>query len=394
MRGVVYNGMTRTRQVRPSCMGLLSNLLRVLVALIALAASNSVFANGTNRVLTNVCDILSLSAKQAKKHEPVFVHGIVTAAESQWNGQFFVQDSTGGIFVANHSDLQPSPGDLVEISGVSHPGAFAPIINNPKWKKLGTAPLPEARTVPIEQVMSGGEDSQRVEISGIVRAAQMSGTESNLDLAIASAGYRFHAFPKILPEWIRNGLVGATVRLRGTAAAFFNQVQRRLTSLICSCRSPADFVVESRSPSIPLPNPCWLSIISRNIGRTSRPGQRVHVKGRITYQRPGEELFLQDESGGLRVKSRQQWTPWLWATWLRWSALRISKISCPCCRTRFCGRHPSRQHGPDAQGRDDAGGAGRLVPRGLGHFARQVAGCVSSGGTADRPAGKCGLERS
>ena len=40
----------------------------------------------------------------------------------------------------------------------------------PRWHKLGTAPLPEAKPTPIEQLMAGIEDSQRVEISGIVRA--------------------------------------------------------------------------------------------------------------------------------------------------------------------------------------------------------------------------------
>ncbi len=43
----------------------------------------------------------------------------------------FVQDSTGGIFVGDLNDPPPKPSDLVEISGVIHPGAFAPIIGQP-----------------------------------------------------------------------------------------------------------------------------------------------------------------------------------------------------------------------------------------------------------------------
>ena len=66
----------------------------------------------------------------------------------------------------------PVPGDVVEVSGESFPGAYAPTIKNARWKKLGTAPLPEAKPVSIERLMSGTEDSQRVEISGIVRTAQ------------------------------------------------------------------------------------------------------------------------------------------------------------------------------------------------------------------------------
>jgi signal transduction histidine kinase len=36
----------------------------------------------------------------------------------------------------------------------------------------------------------------------------------------------------------------------------------------------------------------------------SSPANLVHVKGIVTYQRPGEDLFLQDSTGGLQIKSR------------------------------------------------------------------------------------------
>src|SRR5436309_3120427 len=93
----------------------------------------------------------------------------------------FIQDETSGVFVENLSTNRPDVGDVVEISGVSHPGAFAPIISRPKWAKVGTAPLPNARLVPIEQIMSGAEDGQRVEVVGIVRAVEPGPTNFDLD---------------------------------------------------------------------------------------------------------------------------------------------------------------------------------------------------------------------
>jgi signal transduction histidine kinase len=298
-------GMAPTFQAHESPAGWLSKAGRGMVVFIVLAAMNVVFAQETKPPLTNASGVLSLSTKQASKRLPVFVRGIVTAAEPQWNGQFFVQDSTGGIFVENLNDRQPEPGDLVEISGVSHPGAFAPIISQPKWKKLGPAPLPEAKPVPMEQLMSGTEDSQRVEVSGIVRAAQITSTKLNLDLDIASGGYRFHAFPKIPPGMDPQCLVGARVRVKGTAAASYYPGLRRLIAVNLFMPLPSDFVVEATEPADPFGEPLLaLNSIAR-YRRDRRPGQRVHVKGRITYQRPGEDLFLQDSSGGLQVKSRQ-----------------------------------------------------------------------------------------
>jgi signal transduction histidine kinase len=297
--------MTRMPQAHHSPTIWLCKTWLGLAVFLGLAVANRAWASQTNELLSHASDILSLSAKQASKRLPVHVKGIVTAAEPQWHGQFFVQDSTGGIFVENLSDVRPEPGDVVEISGVSHPGAFAPIISQPDWVKVGTAPLPQAKIVPIEQLMSGSEDSQRIEISGIVRAAQISDTKSNLDLDIASAGYRFHAFPKIIPGVDPQCLVGASVRLKGTAAASFNPGLRRLIAVNLFMPLPEDFVVESTESSDPFAEPLMALHNIAEYRRDSRPGQRVHVKGAVTYQRPGEELFLHDKSGGLRVKSRQ-----------------------------------------------------------------------------------------
>jgi len=297
--------MTRIPQAYQRPTGWLSKTWPGMVAFIGLVYAHVASAQQTSQLLTNTSDVLSLSIKQATRHIPVLVTGVVTAAEPQWKGQFFVQDLTGGVFVENTRGRPPEPGDRIEISGVSHPGAFAPIIGQPSWKKLGTAPLPEAIPVPIEQLMSGSEDSQRVEISGIVRAAQITDTKSNLDLDIASAGYRFHAFPKIVPGMDPQRLVGARVRLKGTAAASLNPGLRRLIAVNLFVPRAEDFVVETTESVDPFAEALTPLNDIAHYRKDSRPGKRVHVKGAITWQRPGEELFLQDKSGGLRVKSRQ-----------------------------------------------------------------------------------------
>src|SRR5262249_15829007 len=119
--------------------------------------------------LTNAAGVLALPAKEALLGLPVSITGVVTVAETttNWNGRFFVQDGSGGVFVDNKGGKQPAVGDVVEVAGVSHPGGYAPVVRKPRWKKLGTAPLPEAKPVTVERLMSGTEDSQRVEISGI-----------------------------------------------------------------------------------------------------------------------------------------------------------------------------------------------------------------------------------
>ena len=63
---------------------------------ICLASQNLMAAGQPRETLTNASDVLALTAKEASSAIPISVKGIVTAAETNWNGKFFVQDSSGG----------------------------------------------------------------------------------------------------------------------------------------------------------------------------------------------------------------------------------------------------------------------------------------------------------
>ena len=255
-----------------------------------------------NKALTNAADVLALSADESALDIPIVIKGVVTVAETNWDGQFFVQDSSGGVFVENVRGRQPVPGDLVEVSGISHPGGYAPIIAKPHWTKVGTAPLPEAKRVTIEQLMSGAEDGQRVEISGIVRTAQWSG--SCIGIELASGGYRLRAFFPSAPGADPQSLVGAKVLLKGTTAAGFNASLRQFSTVTLFIPQPADLIIEEPAPARPFDQPAIPLNGIAQYRKDSSPGNQVHVKGVVTYQRKGEDLFLQDATGGLQVKSR------------------------------------------------------------------------------------------
>jgi signal transduction histidine kinase len=253
--------------------------------------------------LTNAIDVLALPADRALSGIPVSVRGVVTAAMPDWEGRFFVQDASAGVFVENISDQQPAPGDFVQVSGVSAPGGFAPIITRPLWHKLGTAPLPDAHPVRIEQLMAGIEDSQRVEISGIVRTVRLANEVAVFE--IVSGGYRLSVYTPSSSGVDGEHLVGATVRVRGTAATSFNGQLRHLITVALYVPFPSDFIVEKTEGGDPFERPVIPLNSVAQYRRDRSPDKRIHVKGVVTYQRPGEDLFLQDDSGGLQVKTSQ-----------------------------------------------------------------------------------------
>jgi signal transduction histidine kinase len=167
---------------------------------------------------------------------------------------------------------------------------------------IGRAPLPPARKVPIEHFMSGVEDGQRVEVTGVVRTAEVENSLLSVDLV--SAGYRFHVFAQLPPGLELSKLIGARVRVRGTAAAHFNAQLRQLITVKVFAPQLEDFVVEEREPVDPFSEPVLPLGRIAQYRKDHTPGKRVHVKGVVTHQRLGEDLFLQDETGGLRVPSR------------------------------------------------------------------------------------------
>ena len=259
----------------------------------------------TNTILTRAADVLALPDDQASSGIPVFVKGVVTVAEPYWSGRFFLQDASGGVFVENRTN-QPSVGDVVEISGVTRAGGYAPCITKPIWKKLGAAPLPDARPVTIEELMSGVEDSQRIAITGVIREAQTNGSEFVCE--VVSGGYRFRAYLPAQKGMDLQSLVGAKVLLKGTVATAYNAppntALRHFISVTLYVTQPADFIVEEAPSVNPYDQPLAPLNAIAQYRRDRLANGQVHVEGVVTYQRNGQDLFLQDASGGLQVKSK------------------------------------------------------------------------------------------
>ena len=275
----------------------------VALCLFSLLSGARVIAAGdADTVLTNASAVLALSGEQAARAMKVSIRGVVTATEPDWAGRFFIQDSSGGVFVENISTNHPLPGDLLELTGITFPGGYAPTVTKPHFKNIGRAPLPRARPVAVEELMSGAEDGQRIEISGIVRNAQVVG--KLLEVEVFSGGYRVPIYEPLPPGLDPQKLVGARVHVAGTPATAYNAPLRHLIAVDVYVPFATDFVIEKAARCDPFQEP--LTPVN-NIAqyRASRSfADRIHVKGVVIYQRKGQDLFIQDATGGLQIKSR------------------------------------------------------------------------------------------
>ncbi|MDB6169589.1 MAG: hypothetical protein JWM88_2453 [Verrucomicrobia bacterium] len=259
--------------------------------------------SAAGRVLTTAAEVRALSTSEASSNLRATIRGVVTAAEPDWSGKFVVQDESAGIFVQNIGP-QPEIGDYLEVSGQTGAGWFAPVIQSTSWKKLGTAPLPPAKQVSIERLMAGVEASQRIEISGLVRSVTYVASQKTM-VEISIGGYRVRVFPKLSSRLSPRSLVAAKIRARGTVGTAFNAARRQLTAVNLFVPTEEDFVIEEPESHPPFDQPALAIGDLAKFRTSSNLGERLHVKGVVTCQRPGLDLFIQDETGGLHLESRQ-----------------------------------------------------------------------------------------
>jgi len=108
-------------------------------------------------VLTRTAQIRALSPEEAARRIPVRLRAIVTLYDSGWN-DLFVLDATGGAYVTVDQRLDLRQGQLVEVTGVSGPGEFAPVVESPHVRIIGRGELPVPRKVSYEELISGTLD--------------------------------------------------------------------------------------------------------------------------------------------------------------------------------------------------------------------------------------------
>jgi hypothetical protein len=174
-----------------------SEWLRPLLVLLAwslsaVAAQCQESGQAKRPTLTHVAQVRGMTIREARRGYPVRIRGIVTYYN--WDGgDLFIQDSTAGIWV-NPGDTKLSlhSGELVQVEGTSGVGDFAPEIDHARFRSLGEAPLPEPRRPTSDDLASGRQDSQWIELQGVVRS--VAERDGGLVLNLSSGAFECSVF--------------------------------------------------------------------------------------------------------------------------------------------------------------------------------------------------------
>jgi signal transduction histidine kinase len=262
-------------------------------------------AQAPTEELRTAAAVRGLTVEQAQQRQPVRLRGVVTFFDETLFSRF-IQDDTAGIYLRDSTNTPAlRPGQRVEVEGTTSPGEYAPIVVPERVSVLGEAPLPTPKPVTYEQLASGQEDSQFVEIAGIVRWVHFDEASQHHLIEIATGGGRLSVFARQLSVKRTEELLDSTVRVRGVCSTQFNH-QRQLFAIRLMVPRPDDLVIELPAPQDPF-GIAWRPIGSLlQFAPRETYGHRVKVAGAVIYYEPGQALFLQDGEQGVEVQTKQQ----------------------------------------------------------------------------------------
>jgi len=260
--------------------------------------------------LTTALQAHSLNTAEAARAYPVHLRAVITYyAPNSGNGfaSMFVNDETSGIWVnlpANTIASLPA-GTLVDVTGVSSNGMFAPVIASPQVRIIGHSHLPEkAVRVYRTALFSGLYDSQWVEIEGTVHSFSKTGNTVTLHVEMPDGNVNV-----VMPEESGanySSLVDAKVLIRGNAAPIFSRVKFQMVSTRLLSPGLAAVKIQDPAPGDPFNQPATPVGSLTRWDYISLLKHRVHLRGTVTLFWPGSSLCLRDASGTICTQTQEQ----------------------------------------------------------------------------------------
>ena len=262
--------------------------------------------------LTTCAEVRELSRDEAALQRLARVRGVVTLVPADGGGSFVVHDGTG-LWISVPPPARTAPavaaptvGDLVEVTGPTNTGHFAPTLSGEMVTILGRSELPAPRRIPFLGLESGIYDCQSVTLTGVVQAAESPPRQNRkeLSLVISTATGRFTYVIYGESEIATTELVNAEVSVTGVFLSYFNSRREFLGSRIFS-NNPGDLRILRAAPPDAFTAPAVT--MGNAVGFSSR-GIDLHrrrTRGTVTLSKPGSYFYIQEGRQALRINTRQ-----------------------------------------------------------------------------------------
>jgi len=261
-------------------------------------------------VLTKAVAVRSLPREEAARSLPVRICGVVTFVQT--DQAFVVQDDTEGVYVTGRGkpfDFGPvgslRAGSLVEVTGVSGPGGFAPVVHSESVRILGQGNLPPARAVALADLLTGTFDCQRVAINGVVHRVfpgDERGVQMRLEVATPSGS--FSVFANDSSGLFAERLIDAEVQCTGVCFTLFTP-RGEFIGVHVRISDATGLSILKQGPADPFSAPLVPVFALRPYQHEGPSLHRQRLAGTVTLCRPGELFYVQMAERAVRVNTRQ-----------------------------------------------------------------------------------------
>jgi diguanylate cyclase (GGDEF)-like protein len=245
--------------------------------------------------IRSLFELKHLSVAQASAAQHVSVRGVVTYFDPYWN-LFFVQDSTAASFVnVSGLNLRLKPGDLVDVSGVSGPGDYAPVIRDPAISFVGRGTFPTPVNLDIVQSDLPAMDSRWCTFHSVVHSFEFVDGHTNLKLGAGETGLNLQ-----VPTLIDGAqYLDKEITVTGALGILFNERRQAVGHQIFVPAKEFIKVVGSGGK----PNPESTIAMLRRYSPDLDEHHSIGVRGVVVLKSTPNTIFVEDETGGIRVRS-------------------------------------------------------------------------------------------
>jgi PAS domain S-box-containing protein len=290
----MYMILVRFFRVRILASSLFSAVALLLTSLWLAGCLSCAFAQGKLPLLTRAEAVRRLPPDQAALGRPVRLVGFVTYYDP-YLPTLYVQDKTCGIYVElEQQDHSVKAGQKVEVEGMSAQGSILPIVTKARIKQLGEKGLPPLRKVSLAQLDIKRDDSQWMQIEGIVHNTYQDSKYSIFEVYEGKNKVQIR-IPE-LSQTSASSLVDAIIQVQGVLAVTTDSAHKPIGFEL---RVPEGrgLVAIATPPATPTQIPVTkISTLARD-WKTAPPRHRIRVQGVVM---PGDRegsLLIRDSSG-------------------------------------------------------------------------------------------------
>jgi signal transduction histidine kinase len=221
------------------------------------------------------------------------------------DAEYYMTDGRNGLRFVTKKPEQLEAGDLVEVVGFPELSGASPVLREAVARKTGRAPLPEAKTLPADNMIQSDYDATCVRVKGVLVSVR--GTQTEQVLEIQNGVRTFVARLDATNGPVESLPVGSQLELTGVYSGQGGNraVGQDISSFELLLNSPADIKVLARPPWWTLEQlligmgalACvlavtvlWITQLHRKVeARTAELEVQIQERQRVEHQRAMEQ---------------------------------------------------------------------------------------------------------